>query len=100
MRRRLPDLLSIALLFALPIIMFWQQTLGGRTLLPTENLFQYEPYASYRDVARAPELPHNALLDDLILENLQWKSFIRDSLGQGEIPLWNPHQFAGIPFLA
>src|SRR5688572_15058893 len=100
MRRHLPDFPIIALLFALPLLMFWQQTLGGRTLLPTENLFQYEPYASYREVARAPDTPHNALLDDLVLENLQWKSFMRESIAQGERPLWNPHQFAGIPFLA
>ena len=99
MRRRLPDILILALLFALPLVMFWQQTLGGRTLLPTENLYQFEPFATYREVVRAPE-PHNALVSDLILENYQWKTFIRQSIARGEIPLWNPHQFAGIPFLA
>ncbi|MBC7812038.1 MAG: YfhO family protein, partial [Burkholderiales bacterium] len=99
-RRRLADILIIALLFALPLIMFWQQTLGGRTLIPAENLYQYEPFASYRDEAGAPALPQNALVSDLVLENFQWKSFIREQLAQGEIPLWNPHQFAGIPFLA
>jgi O-antigen/teichoic acid export membrane protein len=100
LRRRIPDALILALLFALPLVMFWQQTVGGRTLLPTENLYQYEPFATYREVARAPEIPHNKLLSDLVLENFQWKSFIRESIAQGEIPLWNPHQFAGIPFLA
>ncbi|MBZ0275003.1 MAG: hypothetical protein K8I60_02590, partial [Anaerolineae bacterium] len=99
-RRRLPDIFIAALLFALPLVMFWQQTVGGRTLLPTENLFQYEPFATYREAAGAPVVPHNALLSDLVLENYQWKSFIRQSISQGEIPLWNPHQFAGIPFLA
>src|SRR5690606_32861732 len=71
----------------------------GRTLLPTENLYQYEPYATYAEVVQAPP-PHNRLLSDLVLENYQWKSFIRESIAEGEIPLWNPHQFAGIPFLA
>jgi O-antigen/teichoic acid export membrane protein len=100
MRRRLPDILMILLLFALPLVMFWQQTLGGRTLLPTENIFQFEPFYTYREVARAPEVPHNMLVSDLVLENFQWKSFIRQSIDQREIPLWNAHQFAGIPFLA
>lgn len=100
MRRRLPDLLALALLFSLPLLLFWPQTLGGRTLIPTENLYQFEPYASSRDAAGAPALPHNPLVSDLVLQNYQWKSFIRESLAQGEIPLWNPHQFAGIPFLA
>ncbi len=100
MRRRLPDFALLALLFVLPLVMFWPQTMGGRTLLPTENLYQFEPYATYREVVGAPEVPHNALVSDLVLENLQWKIFIRESLVQGEIPLWNPYQFSGIPFLA
>ena len=74
--------------------------MGGRTLLPAENLYQYEPYATYRAEAGAPEVPHNHLLSDLVLQNMQWKSFTLESLRQGEIPLWNPHQFSGIPFLA
>jgi len=37
---------------------------------------------------------------DLLVENYQWKTFIRQSIAQGEIPLWNPYQFSGIPFLA
>src|SRR5215813_10542334 len=99
-RRRLPDLLIVALLLVLPLVMFWPQTIGGRTLLPTENLYQYEPFAAYRAQVGAPDVPHNALLSDLVLENYQWKSFIRQSLSNGDIPLWNPHQFSGIPFLA
>jgi len=100
MRRRLPDTLIALLLLALPLILFWPQTLGGRTLLPAENLFQYPPYDAYREVAQAPAVPHNALLDDLVLQNLQWKSFIRESIAQREIPLWSPHQLAGVPFFA
>ncbi|MDX2141461.1 MAG: oligosaccharide flippase family protein [Chloroflexota bacterium] len=100
MRRRLPDLLVIALLFLLPMILFWQQTVGGRTLLPTENIYQYEPFATYRDAAGAPPIPHNHLLSDLVLQNVQFKDFIRDQFAIGEFPLWNPHQFAGIPFFA
>ncbi len=99
MRRRLPDLFIIILLFVLPLIMFWAQTIGGQTLLPTENLYQFEPFATYREVVNASE-PHNRLVSDLVLENFQWKTFIRQSIDAREIPLWNPHQFAGIPFLA
>jgi len=100
MRRRLPDLLILLLLFALPLVTFWAQTVGGRTLLPTENLFQYAPYDALRDSVGAPTIPHNHLLSDLVLQNLQWKSFIRDQLASGEFPLWNPHQFSGIAFFA
>jgi len=99
-RRFLPDLSLIGLFFLLPLILFWSQTIGGKTLLPTENLYQYEPYATYRAVVSAPEIPHNHLISDLVLQNYQWKSFLRQSLDSREIPLWNPHQFSGIPFMA
>ncbi|MBK9122118.1 MAG: oligosaccharide flippase family protein [Chloroflexi bacterium] len=97
MRRDLP---IIALLFFLPLILFWPQTGGGMTLLPAENLYQWEPFYTYRDEAGAPDLPHNHLLSDLVLQNMQWKTFTREQFADGEIPLWNPYQFAGVPFLA
>jgi O-antigen/teichoic acid export membrane protein len=100
MRRISPDSLMIFFLLLLPLVMFHQQTLGDRTLLPTENLYQYLPHSAYREVVSAPEIPHNHLLSDMVLQNYQWKHFIREQLSQGEIPLWNPHQFSGIPFLA
>jgi O-antigen/teichoic acid export membrane protein len=94
------DLAILALLFALPLILFWPQTVGGQTLLPAENLYQWEPYYTYRAAAGAPDVPHNHLLSDLVLQNYQWKSFSREAFSRGDIPLWNPHQFSGIPFLA
>ena len=100
MRRRLPDILLFLLLLVLPMLMFWQQTVGGKTLIPAENLYQYQPYAAYREQVGAPAIPHNALVSDLVLQNFQFKSFIRESFAQGEIPLWNPYQFSGIPFFA
>ncbi len=100
MRRRLPDLAILLLLLLLPLLMFWQQTVGGKTLIPADNLYQYQPYAAYRDQVGAPAVPYNALVSDLVLENFQFKSFIRQSIAQGEFPLWNPYQFSGIPFFA
>lgn len=100
LRNLTPDLLITLLLLVLPLLLFWGQTLGGGTLLPAENLYQYEPYATYREVVRAPEIPQNALLSDLVLQNIHWKTFIRQSLAQGEVPLWNPHQLGGVPFMA
>jgi O-antigen/teichoic acid export membrane protein len=94
------DAAIIALLFLLPLILFWPQTVGGKTLLPAENLYQWEPYYTYRAEAGVPEQPHNHLLSDLVLQNMQWKALMRDELARGEFPLWNPHQFGGIPFHA
>jgi hypothetical protein len=100
LRRYTPDIVLLLLLFIPPLIMFWGQTVGGKTLIPTENLYQYEPYATDRERVGAPAIPHNGLVSDLILQNYQWKSLIRDNISRHEVPLWNPHQFSGIPFMA
>ncbi len=100
MRRHLPLLAILALFFFLPLVMFSAQTVGGRTLLPSENIYQYEPYLTYREEAGAPAVPHNHLLSDLVLQNYPFKLFIREQLAAGEFPLWNPHQFSGIAFFA
>ncbi len=100
LRRVLPDALIVAGLLLLPLLFFAPVTLGDRTLIPADNLYQYEPWRSARDALGVPEIPHNALLSDLVLQNYQWKTFIRRSLSEGVIPLWQPNQFAGTPFLA
>jgi O-antigen/teichoic acid export membrane protein len=99
-RRWQLDLGILVFLFLIPLALFAPVTLGGRTILPADNLYQYEPWATEREALGVPEVPHNVLLSDLILQNYQWKWFINENLREGEIPLWQPHQFAGTPFLA
>ncbi|MBM4421978.1 MAG: hypothetical protein FJ030_01135 [Chloroflexi bacterium] len=96
------DLLAALGFLLLPFVLFWPVALGGRTLIPADNLFFFEPWASAREQFNAlpPDIPHNDLPLDLLLENYAWKRFIADSLREGELPLWNPHLFAGAPFLA
>ncbi|HEM47334.1 MAG TPA: hypothetical protein ENO23_09865, partial [Alphaproteobacteria bacterium] len=98
--RWLPDAGALFILLLLPLVLFWPVAAGSRTLLPADNLYQWEPYRAF-----APDLgvdlpPHNELLSDLVLENLVWKEFIVESLRAGQIPMWNPHLFGGVPFLA
>lgn len=100
LRRFAPDLRILLLLALPPLLLFWQQTLGGRTLIPADNLYQYEPWASSRGEVGVPDVPHNLLVSDLVLQNYHWKQFLRDNLEAGEAPLWNPHQLSGTPFLA
>ncbi|MFQ5614105.1 MAG: oligosaccharide flippase family protein [Anaerolineae bacterium] len=93
------DLLAALLLLILPLLLFWPVTVGPKTLLPVDNLFAFEPWRSFAQELGVG-IPQNQLLSDLILENYVWKTFILESIGQGQIPLWNPHIFAGQPFLA
>ena len=82
-----------------PLILFFPVSLGTRTLIPTDNLFQWPPWQHYTE-QYGSAVPHNELLSDLLLENYAWKQFTRQSIQDGEIPLWNPYLFAGAPFLA
>jgi len=99
LRSRRADLLILALLFVLPLMLFWSVTVGGQTLLPADNLFQFQPWQSAADQFGA-QVPQNQLLSDLVLENYAWKKFIVQSIQQRDVPLWNPNLFAGAPFLA
>ena len=93
------DFLALVILLILPLALYWDVTVGGKTMLPADNLFQWEPWATYADQFDAT-VPHNSLLSDLILQNYPWKQFVRESIANREIPLWSPELFAGAPFLA
>ena len=104
LRRHRLDLLIAAGLLLFPCLLFWQVLIGGRTLIPADNMFAWEPWRSFA-VYYGVDVPHNELLSDLLLENYVWKQFILESFRQpggltNKLPLWNPYLFAGTPFLA
>ena len=68
-------------MLVLPLGLFWETTIGGRTLIPGDNLYQWEPWASQADQVGVG-IPHNGLLSDLVLENYAWKRFILYSMRQ------------------
>ena len=98
-RHRIATLLCVAFLLVLPLALFFSVTFGSATLLPVDNLFAWQPFKSLAGTYGVIQ-PQNSLLSDLILENYPWKRFILEAIQQGEIPLWNPYLFGGIPFLA
>ena len=93
------SVLAGVILLLVPLIWFAPVVLGGKTLLPADNLYQFQPWASLASKVGV-DIPHNELLSDLVLENYVWKTFLRQAISQGELPLWNPYLFSGVPFLA
>ena len=69
-KRWLPDLGALLVLLVLPLLLFWPVTIGSKTLLPADNLYQWEPYRSFAGQQGVPLPPQNELLSDLVLENL------------------------------
>jgi len=98
-RRYRRDAVIVLLLLLAPLLWFAPVALGGKTLLPADNLFSFEPWASVAQ-EMGVGTPHNELLSDLILENYAWKRLLREAIRTRELPLWNPYLFGGLPFLA
>lgn len=89
----------IGLFVLLPVLLLGPTLTGARTLIPADNLYEWQPWRSLAP-ALGIGIPHNALLSDLVLENYAWKRFLVAAFRRGELPLWNPYLFAGAPFLA
>ena len=82
----------------LAILFLWRSTLGGEVFLPARLLGHVAPY---RSVLKADTLPPwNPLRWDGIAQFYPWRLFAAESLRQGRLPLWNPYQFCGTPFVA
>jgi len=99
-RSRAPmrDLAAIALLAALSVGMLWRCNLTGKAMVPGDLLLVMEPWKHY-----AYRFPEFRVVGNPILDAIQqfypWRQFAGESLGAGEIPLWNPHELCGNPFV-
>ena len=96
MRARRECWLATGLIVAFSLLWLADPLFTGRALLPLDNLLQFPPWR----VDNQPYWPYNGLLSDAVLQNLAWKTLIRDALLSGELPLWNPLVLAGVPLLA
>ncbi|WP_376788677.1 oligosaccharide flippase family protein [Thermoflexus sp.] len=89
----------ILVFIGLPVLLLGPTLTGARTLVPADNLYEWQPWRAAAE-RFGITIPHNALLSDLVLENYAWKRFLVSAFRRGELPLWNPYLFAGAPFLA
>jgi len=76
-------------------LLFWGNVLfTGQVLLPGAMLKGFAPFGS------DPQAPWNILQWDSLAQYCPWRAFAARELHAGVLPLWNPHQFSGAPFLA
>ncbi len=71
---------------------------GHRVLLPAGLLDHIYPYAASSTVAHAPMW--DPLHWDGIGQFYPWRLLAARAIRTGTIPLWNPYQFCGTPFIA
>lgn len=88
-------ILAIVLLFFYPIFL-------GKIPFPGDLLVgEYSPYNSNSYFGISPGgVPNKGQGFDVIRMIYPWKEFAVNSIASGALPLWNPHNFSGTPFLA
>ncbi len=93
-----PSRLSLLVLLALitaPTLLLWRVVFLGDVFLPAALLRDVAPW---RDAAHL--VPWNPIMWDGVAEFYPWRLFYARTLHQGFLPLWNPYQFCGTPYLA
>ncbi len=93
-----PLWLAPVLYCALALVFLWRSGFGGDVFLPADLLKHVAPY----NAGVAPDaLPAwNPLRWDGIAQFYPWRLFAANAIHGGTLPLWNPYQFCGTPFVA
>lgn len=96
--RSLPAWLPPLFFLLLAALFLWHSLFTGEVFLPTRLLGHVAPYSA---VVPAEELPPwNPLRWDGIAQFYPWRHFAATTIRAGSLPLWNPYQFTGTPFVA
>ena len=95
--KHLPRLLPFLVLALLPCLLLAPVVFGGDVFLPADLLKDIAPW---RTADPKSLVPWNPLMWDGMAEFYPWRLFAAQTLKSGFLPLWNPHQFCGTPFVA
>ena len=100
---KIPDWLFGFLASSLIVfVFFWRVFLKGLIPVPADALVGlYHPYRDLTSCDYPMGIPYkNFLITDPVLQQIPWRYLVVSSWKQGELPGWNPYQFAGMPLLA
>ncbi len=98
-RRRAPGAALAVAGLGVGVVIFWWPCLFGKMApLLADAQAQMLPWRAERT---PPEKPRwDALLWDGMAQYYPWRSFATRMARRGLVPLWNPHEFCGTPFVA
>lgn len=95
---RLPFWFPVLFFFLLALIFLWRPVFTGEVFLPAQLLSHVAPWKGTELFADVP--PWNPLRWDSIGYFYPSRLFAAETYRAGYIPLWNPYQLCGAPFLA
>lgn len=89
-------------LILIVVFIFFFPVFKGKVPFPGDLLVgEYSPYSSNSYFGIAPGgVPNKAQGFDIIRMTFPWKEFALEGLRTRQIPLWNPYNFSGTPFMA
>lgn len=93
-----PHLAAALLLASIVLVYLWPALVGGDMLAPISVLYTFTPWQGFTPADI--QSYYNPLLSDIPMADYPWRWFVREQIRDGVLPLWNPHVFAGIPFLS
>ena len=83
------------------LFIYRQVVFEGKILFPSNFLAQvYSPWRTGKFPGWEAGIPHKPIGDDQIRLFYPERTFTNEMLAKNTIPLWNPYNFAGTPFLA
>lgn len=97
--RRNRILLLLALILVPQFILFGPSLVGARILLPLDILKEPGVYLPVDPLAE-PYRPVDSMLSDLVFKLEPERRYAVEAVRAGRIPLWNPLNYCGSPFLA
>jgi hypothetical protein len=92
-------LVVVAGLVVIQFILFGSSLVGRKILLPLDILaFPHTYLSPSAEAAWGP--PHDPILSDPVFQFELERRFAVSEIRSGRIPLWDPHEYCGAPFLA
>ncbi|MBD3177702.1 MAG: hypothetical protein GF320_21220 [Armatimonadia bacterium] len=92
--------LVAAYLVLLPLAFVGRGLLTERVTAPLDALLVVDPWRiSAERVFPEFESVHAPLMD-CVTQYYPWRTYAKEALAEGELPLWDPYAFCGYPFIA
>lgn len=98
-RNRRLDWLCLAFL-GVAALLFWGNCVWGGKL-PVAAVYQKQmaPWSAVSPASEGPTRQWDSLLWDSMAQFYPWRLLLHRAGQQGQLPLWNPYQFCGYPFV-
>lgn len=94
--------IGLLILLGAVIIFFYQFLLLGKLPIPSDTITGlYHPFRDFYSSEYPNGMPYkNFLITDPVRQQFPWRHLAVESIGNYELPLWNPYNFTGTPLLA